>query len=529
MESVAEKILREILLKLPTGDVGRCCCVSRLWRGVVTDPSFRSLHAARDIHVVVPSAGAEANDVSQIGAPGKRLEATVFGAKAMCRVLDLSCAYSPMESVVEETLREILLKLPTRDAARCCCVSRLWRRIVTDPSFHALHARASHVVSGAGAEALIVSETRAPGKSLQMGMFNVSSPKPMCCFLDLASGYHPTNVCNGFVLLTSGVENLPLFVCNPVTGEKLEIPPQAKINYTCWHAMGFSPSTQQYKLFRFSLTTKPGFNYLHVYTLGDGRGWRRHPVMVPYSAIRGLGSPPPMLVDGKIYLVVRPGYRRERDMLLVIDVASEAHSTYCLPCPRSNGEAVAVHVLELRGQLCVAMRTQREIDFWIMPQLGPLLHDKNDKWLLDWVLRYNFYMGDMDDHDTMDRMTSTWLNDGDGMLCYRLDNRLYKYDTTKNIDKKQQYFCTWEHEIQLPATPYKLWNAFGGYRPSLLSPHLAFQSESNLLHRNAQEHFEHPLLHAVPCPKPSAKRHSMCAPNDADNQHAAKRVREPTP
>lgn len=68
-----------------------------------------------------------------------------------------------------------------------------------------------------------------------------------------------------------------MFVCNPVTGEKLEIPPLAKINCTCWHmyAMGFSPSTQQYKLFRFSFTTEPGFNHLHVYTLGDGRGWRR--------------------------------------------------------------------------------------------------------------------------------------------------------------------------------------------------------------------------------------------------------------
>jgi hypothetical protein len=70
------------------------------------------------------------------------------------------------------------------------------------------------------------------------------------------------------------------------------------------------------------------------------------------------------------------------------------------------------------------MRTRREIDFWIMPQLGPLLHNKNNEWLLGWVLRYNFYMGDTVDHDTKDWMTSTWLNDGDSMLCYRLDDRL---------------------------------------------------------------------------------------------------------
>lgn len=86
----------------------------------------------------------------------------------------------------------------------------------------------------------------------------------------------------------------------------------------------------------------------------------------------------------------------------MIDVASEAHCTYHLPNPRSNEEAATVHVLQLRGQLCVAMRTRREIDFWIMPQPGPLLRDKNYEWLLGWVRRYNFYMGDMVGHDTKD-------------------------------------------------------------------------------------------------------------------------------
>ena len=124
-----------------------------------------------------------------------------------------------MESVAEEILREILLSLPPRDAARCCCVSRLWCGVVTDPTFRALHARARHVVAGAGAEALLVSEIRDPGKSLEVRVYNINSPKPMCRVVGLAGRYQPANACNGFLLLASGVKNSPVLLSNPVAGE----------------------------------------------------------------------------------------------------------------------------------------------------------------------------------------------------------------------------------------------------------------------------------------------------------------------
>ncbi|KAK1646153.1 hypothetical protein QYE76_063958 [Lolium multiflorum] len=53
-----------------------------------------------------------------------------------------------METIGEEILRMILLKLPTRDVARSSYVSRLWFILLRDPSFRKLHGKAAHIVSG---------------------------------------------------------------------------------------------------------------------------------------------------------------------------------------------------------------------------------------------------------------------------------------------------------------------------------------------------------------------------------------------
>ena len=59
---------------------------------------------------------------------------------------------------------------------------------------------------------------------------------------------------------------------------------------------------------------------------GDGGGWRRHPCRFSYHAAYGLDRQPPVLVDGKLYVVVeRPWYYEMPDRIMVIEVASGAH------------------------------------------------------------------------------------------------------------------------------------------------------------------------------------------------------------
>lgn len=176
-----------------------------------------------------------------------------------------------------------------------------------------------------------------PSTCLDTSIYSVTSSKHMCRLTGSTAVSHlATNVCNGFILFgsaTSGVA--PAVLCNPATGETLALPAapplQEDMNRYLF-LLGFSPSTGEYKLFRLSFreSLDDRGNYVDVYTLGDSRcGWRKHPHLVPF---RHLYAVPPVLVDGKLYVVTgQIQLTGEPEGILVIDVASEKHSTYRPP------------------------------------------------------------------------------------------------------------------------------------------------------------------------------------------------------
>jgi F-box interacting protein len=422
-----------------------------------------------------------------------------------------------MAAVGEDIARQILLKLPTTDLARCSCVCKLWNGIVHDPSFRTLHGNASHVISTSEAEKLLVQEFRGRGVGLEMTVLRVTSGKPMSRFTELDDHYRPVNACNGFLLLAPGVHDWPMYVCNPVTGEMLKIPAPPVIEQAerRTYAIGFNLSRREYKLFCLSFTgagwPETYETYLDVCTLGtaDGR-WRRH-----QNSFRALYSfhppPPPVLMDGKLYVVIEqpPDYYAPHAMMLVIDVASEKHGTYYLPEEATGSGAASVHAFNLRGQLCVATHIsgRRRVNFWVMLSLRGKPHVK--KWHTpDWERRHTFYL-DVGSK-CRDEPCCAWLDDRDGMLCYRFGDRLYKYDTTRKRKKLR---------IQLPVIPFvqpdhQQWNIYEGYRPSLLPPHLAFGSTSLLKQqRRKLEGCEQGLVHALGYQESSKKRCPSDRPN----------------
>jgi hypothetical protein len=115
------------------------------------------------------------------------------------------------------------------------------------------------------------------------------------------------------------------------------------------------------------------------------------------------------------------------------------------------------------------------------------------------------------------------------LICYRLGDCLYKYDTTKDDDRKTNRIgdsSDWDHQIELPLAPspnFQWWNVNGGYRPSLLSPHHLTFTRNDEKH----QHFQHTLLHALRCKQSSKKRCSACTlVRDNPPISAAKRLRE---
>jgi F-box interacting protein len=439
--------------------------------------------------------------------------------------------------IPSELLHEILLKLPTKDVASSCCVSRLWCSIVRDPSFRDLHAKANHVAAPLhrDVEALLVSVQEHSGCA-EASVFRVSSSAKPMSWVTNPAGYRLTNVCNGllcFASLTDG--EAPVIIFNPVNGERLELPraPPPETPDRSWrrrhYALGFSPSTKEYKLFRLSSTTNQDSS-VHVHTLGDGdAGWRQYPHVLQHCPMYGL---PPVLIDGKLYMVTN------KHRVLVMDVASETYRTYRLP---DHMEGLPVNVMvnafELQGRLSVAVNILDwdwpQLQVWLLPPWDRLQATKDDDDMY-WDRRYSFHLDAVNSpesdlfrgrgrlcSDSLQR--AAWL-DGDEVLCYRLGDRLYKYDTTRYMPASNFGFLSWNQKLQLwgpPSVSSEGFNFYGGYRPTLLSPAVFALTVPSQVEEGNEQEPENAIIVCVPKCHIS-KRYS--SPVDGTDGRAAKRM-----
>ncbi|KAF7074441.1 hypothetical protein CFC21_079313 [Triticum aestivum] len=367
--------------------------------------------------------------------------------------------------IPSEILHDILMKLTTRDVARSCCISRQWRAAVSDPFFRSTHANAMAMAghAAAPAEVLLVSKTCEPGLGDEVSASSMSTGKDLRSFA-VPGGYDLANVCHGLLCYVhrAGGPEAPAVVCNPATGETLALPkppPLAAKGRKHLFALGFSPPTNEYKLFRFSPFS------MDVYTLGDTAGWRQH--------LRSSSSCPtqttawaPLLIDGKLYMPTNCWKR-----VLVVDVVTETCRSYGLPEVKTFDGVPLVGAFELEGRLCLAIHEiihdlPRGLNLWIMslpPEDGnEPPEDGNEPPL--WEPRHRF---DIDEFYAT-KPWSAWADDGGEMLCYMHGNTLHKYDKRGRPPKSEQ--------LRLPEIPSAWrsskcrWSIHGGYHLTLLSP-----------------------------------------------------------
>ncbi|XBH60054.1 hypothetical protein VPH35_114699 [Triticum aestivum] len=426
----------------------------------------------------------------------------------------------PPESA--EMVQEILLKLPTRDVIRCCCVSKLWRGVVADPTFRTLQAEAeADHVSSAPPNALLVTVTPRPVSSLKpMALSRKKKKKKIPMALPhrvtIPSGYRLSNLCNGllcFSLVRDSPEALS-FICNPVTGETATVPkappPVGLPSGTVYHhfALAFSPSTKEHKLFRFTFSPFYGFYGDNgdnvdqsVFTLdgaaGSG-GWRQHsfrsqcPLLLAFR---------PLLIQGKLYLVTtsqtRPEKRQNPGGLIEVNVATEACRTHRLPFEADEYHPL-VNACEMSGRLCLAVdivrayeTIVRKIQFWVL-----ILRRVPTATTVRRI--GSCAIASMPDGDyVLDVPRSAWFDNAEMALCYKDYEVLYKHGTRgRSPEPSPDADCPQcDRRIQLPPTPSNCqWNIFGGYRPSLLSPLALPPPPSSWDGEEERQKFEHALL-----------------------------------
>ncbi|KAF8720758.1 hypothetical protein HU200_023668 [Digitaria exilis] len=404
----------------------------------------------------------------------------------------------------EIVLTDILVRLPTKDVVRLSCVSKQWHRIIGDPSFRRLHG-ADHVATPSESEALLVTKNREPGRREEASVFNLSSGKAMC-HVFIPTGYSLTNVCNGFLCFELNHGQAPAVVCNPVTGETLELPKappisgEDRVSLNHLFALGFSPNTREYKMFRLSHDHQV---HIAVHTLGDGTGaWRQYSYPSRFCPV--FTSPP----------------KRERTaQMLVLDVAAEARRTFRLPYYYDdyhwNLSEMMASGFDLNGEMCLAVHvfgrgTRRTLQFWVMKPPGELQDEDNHEQLC-WDLRYSF---NLDDSYCIDRPKGGWLDHAQ-MLCYRHGDTLYKHSTRGySASTSPNVGLSFDQKLELPRAPSlspnvsedwssliwlqaRRWNIHGGYRPSLLSPLIFAALPPQDEKGEETRQFEHALLSAI--------------------------------
>ncbi|KAH7862439.1 hypothetical protein Vadar_004787 [Vaccinium darrowii] len=201
----------------------------------------------------------------------------------------------------------ILLRLPTKRLLVCRCVCKTWRDIISDPQFAKLHfskAEAFPLVRSLSPihisrnlylveppehssgfdlrdcydsdgdyssdhhfQMKLETKLKIPLRNAELAMkresdVNVSSnskggvKRKRCIKLrPKEHKFNLVNSCNGFICLSEPSHNDPVVVCNPITGEFINLPILTPANerYSNFFSdcgLGFSPKTNQYKVIR---------------------------------------------------------------------------------------------------------------------------------------------------------------------------------------------------------------------------------------------------------------------------------------
>ncbi|VVA40276.1 PREDICTED: F-box [Prunus dulcis] len=317
ISDLPKSVLQDVLIKLPIRSIIMCKTVCKAWYSLISDHEFAKLHLAQ----------AEACPLVRPSAP-TRVSRTVY-------LLEL------------EEKSDFDLKDYVGDAGTSDCIH-----------FHLRMNFAKFKIPLRNADQAIHAMRNRKGRTKR---------KPGIKLEPLDHKYMYVNSCNGLLFLAETFYNDPLVVCNPITGEFIQLPEASKdesrerLSIRC--ALGYSLKTNQYKVLRvFSQGTPNLVRMVELYTLGQS-SWKSLGT-APTSAAYMLLTLPTYL-NGELYWF----YYESSYEIASFDFDNEQFHSVPTP-PFELEECQHVSLGLLGGSLCVCYAHENCINVWVMEDYG---------------------------------------------------------------------------------------------------------------------------------------------------------------
>lgn len=333
----------------------------------------------------------------------------------------------------EPILTKIILKLPIKGIVISKCVCKTWYRLISYPQFAKLHfarARAyplirtfspTHVsrtfylveaselnVSHCSCDDLdyiskcehhinmkLETKLKVPLRNPELLLNNevvvpngVGIKRKRCIKVKAKDHkFNMVNSCNGFICLSEPSKNEPVVVCNPVTGEfiDLPVPESEKVDENVQDIVdcgfGFCPKTKQYKVIRMSyqrtrertsypITGKRGY-YLdrmaEIHTLGTG-SWKK----IGYAPWSSYKLAFPTYLKGAIHWF----FVADHNSCLIVSFNFSDEKFHYFPLPRYHSMISfrymsRLSLAVLKGSLCICDASiYNPIEIWVMKEYG---------------------------------------------------------------------------------------------------------------------------------------------------------------
>ncbi|CAK9156390.1 unnamed protein product [Ilex paraguariensis] len=294
-----------------------------------------------------------------------------------------------LSDLPQDTIVDILSRLPTKSIIHCRSVCRTWRNLILDPGFAGLHLSRSptsllihqlHTQSNVFKLIELEDEHDHHGLCSDPVMkFDLGACLPNVQIISVGS-------VNGFVCLCQYNPDETIYIFNPTMREYVTLPKTEYIRRSPMvidYGFGFSPVSGHYKVVQFCqqpITDTGLLPYSYkiegkIYTLGTGR-WRNIE-SVPFSSLGDGG----VYFNGFLHWV--SGEFGSPASICCFDVEKEVFRTVSSPPQITPQWKISLGLVG--GCLSVCDNTSKsELVIWVMKEYGV-----NDSWTKKIVIRMN--------------------------------------------------------------------------------------------------------------------------------------------